>query len=199
MNFLAHLYLSGDSEDLMVGNFIGDSVKGRDFGHYPEEVQHGIILHRAIDRYTDDHDIVRRSTERLRTKYKKYSGVMVDIFYDHFLAQNWRNHHHQELELYVDDFYNMIQSRDYELPARTQMMLPYMMRGNWLYNYQFIEGIARVLHGMSRRTKFDSKMEEGVIELQELKDEFGNDFDEFFPELKSFAQKFIAQEEWTKF
>jgi len=199
MNFLAHLYLSGDSDELRIGNFIADSVKGRDFGHYSEKVQHGIILHRAIDSYTDEHQVVRQSIERLRHKYKKYSGVMVDIFYDHFLARNWDEHHHQDLAFYVDEFYEMIGTRISELPERTQYMLPFMMRGNWLLNYQYYEGIERVLQGMSQRTKFDSRMEEGVADLKSMHREFEQDFNDFFPDLKSFVNTFIEKELWTEF
>ncbi len=199
MNFLAHLYLSGNSDELKIGNFIADSVKGRGFAAFSQEIQHGIILHRAIDMYTDDHPIVRQSIGRLRPKYKKYSGVLVDIFYDHYLALNWNEFHSKSLDTYTQDVYQLLNSRLAELPDRTQMMLPYMIQGNWLLNYQYFDGIGRVLGGMSRRTKFDSGMEKGVHDLKEHYDDFENEFRQFMPDISAFVSNFIEEEKWTKF
>ena len=92
MNFLAHLFLSGEPGELMVGNFIADSVKGNAMNDFSEGIQKGIILHRAIDTFTDSHNEMQKSKERLRPRYKKYAPVITDIFYDHFLAVNWQDY-----------------------------------------------------------------------------------------------------------
>ncbi len=92
MNFLAHLYLSGNDEQLMIGNFIADSVKGSSYKNFPDGIKRGILLHRAIDFYSDNHSVFLKSVERLRPNYHKYAGVIVDIFFDHFLAKNWKEY-----------------------------------------------------------------------------------------------------------
>jgi acyl carrier protein phosphodiesterase len=110
MNFLAHIYLSGDSDELKIGNFIGDFVKASDMKHYNDDINQGIRMHWAIDEFTDHHPVVQESKERLRPKYGHYAGVIIDIFYDHFLAKNWKDYHKKDLRQYVDQQYKMLES-----------------------------------------------------------------------------------------
>jgi acyl carrier protein phosphodiesterase len=190
MNFLAHIYLSGDNEKLMVGNFIADFVKGRAaLEKFESEIAKGIDLHRAIDEFTDTHPIVLKSKVRLRPKYRHYAGVIVDVFYDHFLSKFWNHYHTQPLSEYAAKTYSTIEKYNSILPLDVSRMLPYMIRGNWLVNYSKPEGIQRALTGMSRRTPYESKMDESVHDLLEHYEEFKNEFEEFFPELKSYVQK----------
>src|SRR5580704_12124651 len=108
MNFLAHIYLSGNNHELMIGNFIADFVKGNKKNDYPDGIRKGIELHRAIDDYTDHHEITGRSKDRLRMKYHKYSGVIVDIYYDHFLAANFAQYSPKTLQQYSEDTYHIL-------------------------------------------------------------------------------------------
>jgi len=193
MNFLAHIYLSGKSEQLMIGNFIGDFLRGVKWREYDEEIQKGIRLHRSIDLFTDNHDVVMISKKRLWDKYRHFSGVIVDIYYDHFLAKNWSDFSDTPLNLYVDNFYSMINSHSAILPEKVNHMLPYMMDKNWLLNYANFEGIQEVMNGMSRRTKHDSKMEESVIDLKEDYEGFREDFYAFFPELQNFVKDYLDE------
>lgn len=193
MNFLAHLYLSGDNHKIMVGNFIGDFVKGRNsLEQFDPEIVRGIELHRAIDEFTDSHPIVTVSKNRLRPKYRHYSGVIVDVFYDHFLARNWDTYHQELLPDFADKAYGVIQSHEPILPNEVKFMMPYMIKGNWLVNYAKTEGIHRALSGMARRTPYESKMDEAVVDLKLNYGEFHNEFSEFFPHLNSFSQKFLS-------
>ena len=105
MNFLAHIYLSGNNEKLMVGNFIGDFVKGNQLDSFEKEIKQGVQLHRAIDQYTDSHIVVSQSKDKLREKYRHYSGVIVDVYYDHFLSKNWSHYHAQDLKGFTEEFY----------------------------------------------------------------------------------------------
>jgi acyl carrier protein phosphodiesterase len=182
MNFLAHAYLSGDKPEIMVGNFIADFVKGKQaLEAFETSIRQGIELHRFIDHFTDTHDIVQRSKERLRPKYRHYSAVIVDVFYDHFLAINWNQYHQLPLKKFSQHVYNTVQSFDNILPEGVHHMLPYMANGDWLFNYSKIEGIHGALSGMSRRTPYPSKMEEASVDLREHYDAFRNEFEEFFP------------------
>jgi acyl carrier protein phosphodiesterase len=186
MNFLAHIYLSGSNQKIMTGNFIGDFVKGRHLrDHFETDIARGIEIHRAIDLFTDTHPVVSLSKQRLRPVYRHYSSVIVDVFYDHFLAANWSDYHHQPLPEFAAQSYATIASFDAVLPDNVKHMLPYMVRGNWLVNYAQVEGIHRALTGMSRRTKYISKMDEAVNDLREHYDAFLREFREFFPHLKA--------------
>ncbi len=197
MNYLAHIYLSGDNELVTIGNFIADGIKGNRYKKYDRDIQIGILLHRHIDTYTDAHETVRQSTKRLHEKYSHYSGVIVDILYDHFLAKNWSNYSDTPLEDYVEHFYASLEENFEILPARIQKMMPYMITDNWLLSYASIEGIAKVLAGMNRRTKHKSGMNEAVNELEEFYGEFEEEFTSFFEELINFSKEkrlFLEQE-----
>jgi acyl carrier protein phosphodiesterase len=193
MNFLAHIYLSRDDDEIKIGNFIADSIRGKKYEAYPLKVQKGILLHRNIDTFTDSHPIVRQSTKRLHKNYSHYSGVIVDILYDHFLAKNWKKYSDIPLETFVDDFYHLLKDNFEMLPENVQRMLPYMIHDNWLVSYASIEGITKVLEGMNRRTKNRSKMNLAVVELQEFYDEFEAEFTSFFEELIAFSQQKLQE------
>lgn len=189
MNFLAHIHLSFDDIDLTIGNFIADSVKGAGLPHHSERIKTGIALHRAIDDYTDHHPIVRQSKGRLLKKYGHYSAVLVDIFYDHFLALNWSDYRREALADFAQRHYRLFNERHDDLPEPVQYMLPFMVRHDWLTNYADLQGIQSVLNGMSQRASFQSKMEQATSELRKYHREFGEDFAEFFEELTQFVQE----------
>jgi acyl carrier protein phosphodiesterase len=189
MNFLAHLYLSGNDEQLMIGNFIADSVKGSDYRNYPEGIRKGILLHRAIDFYSDNHPAFLKSVERLRPGYHKYAGVIVDIFYDHFLAKDWDEYSEKPLEQYVREVHALMLKNVVLMPARSLMFLRYAIRTNRLVSYSTPEGIGEVLVGMSRRAKFRSNMELAIKDLQENYSQFEGDFKEFFPDIRRYVRE----------
>ena len=187
MNFLAHIYLSGDNDLIKIGNFMADGIRGKHFESYPLEIQKGIILHRAIDTFTDAHPIFRQSTKRLHENYHHYAGVIVDVFYDHFLAKNWNVYSDEKLDHFVQRFYRSLQDNHINLSERTKGMMPYMIEHNWLVSYQTVEGINRILTQMDQRTKNESKMRFAINELSEFYIEFENEFTEFFEELILFS------------
>ena len=183
MNFLAHIYLSGDNDLIKIGNFMADGIRGKHFETYPIDVQKGIILHRAIDTFTDAHPIFRQSTKKLHEKYHHYAGVIVDVFYDHFLAKNWNTYSDEKLEEFVARFYQSLHDNHNILSEKTKGMMLYMIEHNWLVSYQTIEGINRILTQMDQRTKNESKMRFASQELTEYYEEFEAHFSEFFEEL----------------
>ncbi|WP_338644828.1 acyl carrier protein phosphodiesterase [Flavobacterium sp. KS-LB2] len=187
MNFLAHIYLSGDNDLIKIGNFMADGIRGKHFESYPLEIQKGIILHRAIDTYTDAHPIFRKSTKRLHEKYHHYAGVIVDVFYDHFLAKNWNSYSNEKLDQFVARFYQSLHDNHINLSERTKGMMPYMIEQNWLVSYQTVEGINRILTQMDQRTKNQSKMRFATNELSEFYTQFEEEFTNFFQELILFS------------
>ena len=189
MNFLAHLYLSKNHKNILIGNFIADAVKGKKHENYPKEIQAGILLHRQIDYFTDTHPIVRRSKRRLHERYDHYDGVIIDILYDHFLAKNWLNYSEIPLELYAKNVYSFFQENIGILPPEMQRLLPYMIEYNWLVGYASIAGIEKTLIGMNKRTKGISKMDLAIEDLINHYEDFESDFKSFFEELIKFTEE----------
>ncbi len=187
MNFLSHLYLAGDSEGLIIGNFIADSVKGNAFNKFTPEIQKGILLHRKIDSFTDSHPIVEQSKKRLREKYKKYASVIVDIYYDHYLAINWNLYSDISLNDFTQNIYKIILNNHSVLPEKSVLFTKYMLQHNILFAYSKLDGIEQVLNGMARRARFQSNMEHAILDLKEYYPLFENEFKLFFPELKQFV------------
>jgi acyl carrier protein phosphodiesterase len=192
MNFLAHLYLSGSDPKIKLGNFIGDFVKGKNLAaRFEPDIVKGITLHREIDLFTDLHPVVKQSKDRLRPVYRHYSGVIVDVFYDHFLAYYWQKFSLEPLPDFATQCYRLIQEHESILPDEVNRMLPYMIKGNWLVNYAQIEGIRRALTGMANRTPYPSKMEAASQDLKTHFMDFESEFNLFFPELQKFCMRWI--------
>lgn len=193
MNFLAHIYLSGDNDFIKIGNFIADGIHGKNFSGIHPEIQKGIILHRHIDTFTDSHSIFKQSTKKLHTEYGHYSGVIIDIFYDHFLAKNWVNYSSISLADFTSDFYQLLEKNLHLTPDKTKRMFPYMVSQNWLYAYRSFEGISQILYQMDSRTGFKSKMQFAPKELQAFYPEFESEFTLFFKELQSHVNQQIPK------
>lgn len=184
MNYLAHIYLSGNDIDLRIGNFIADSVRGKDFSMFPHRVGQGIMLHRYIDTFTDSNATVKLSKDLIRGEYGHWSSVIVDIYYDHFLAANWSDYHPQPLDLYVEKFYQDLNDHHSILPEKVQNFMPYMIEHNWLNSYATVEGISRIFNQMNHRTKNRSKMNFAPIELVKYYNEMEGHFRVFMKELQ---------------
>ncbi len=193
MNFLAHIYLSGENELLKIGNFMADGIRGKDFENYPIEIQQGIILHRAIDTYTDAHPVFRQSTKKLHARYHHYAGVIVDVFYDHFLAKNWAQYSDEKLEDFVSHFYQSLHDNYEILSERTKKIMPVMLSENWLVTYKTVDGIEHILTQMDSRTKYLSKMRFSKEELVAYYSEFESDFTKFFKDLQTFTYEKRSQ------
>jgi acyl carrier protein phosphodiesterase len=183
MNFLAHAYLAHPSVPLTIGNFIGDFVKGKQLDVYSPEISRGIMMHRKIDTYTDNHPVFKQSRERIQQTYRHYSSVIIDLFYDHFLARNWMEYSEIPLEQFTSLVYGIIIDHENIIPEQARYMLPYMVKSDWLYNYATIEGIDRSLKGLSRRTRFKSGMEHASKALIRHYDDLEDDFRVFFPDI----------------
>ena len=189
MNFLAHIYLSGNNDLIKIGNFMADGIRGNDYLKFPDQVIKGILLHRQIDTFTDAHPIYRKSKHRLHKKYGHYSGVIMDILYDHFLAKNWLNYSNEKLEDYVSNFYKSLEDNTNIISEKTKSIMPYMITQNWLGSYATISGIEKILFQMDYRTKHRANMQEAIVELKEFYVELEGEFTLFFEELIIFSNQ----------
>ena len=168
----------------MVGNFIADHIKGSTWKKFPEEIKTGILLHRFIDDFTDHHLIVEKSKARLRSQFHKYTPVIVDVFYDHFLASLWSQYADETLFDYSQRVYKIILEQNEILPERTKYMLQFMIKENWLMHYATTEGLNKILTAMSRRAKFENNMHQATAYLESNYDDFKNEFIDFFDVLR---------------
>jgi acyl carrier protein phosphodiesterase len=173
MNFLAHAYLSFGHEGILVGNFVADFVKGKELQRYEKDILIGILLHRP--------------------RFRHYSTVITDIFFDYFLGKYWSRYSDIPLENFVTKTYLIIDDHLGLLPDSFREMFVWMKSQNWLYHYREIEGIQKALSGMSRRTTFDSKMNEAPEVLLEKEAEFELIFFAFFEELETFARLKLSE------
>ncbi|MDE5420966.1 ACP phosphodiesterase [Ancylomarina sp. DW003] len=189
MNFLAHLYLSGESEKIMVGNFIADFVKGRKYENYKSEIREGILLHRSIDSYTDTHPIVSQSGKYFREVYRKYSGVITDLVYDHFLAKNWGLYHKQALPVFVSRCHEAFVKNYLTLPNQVKLFLPFLISSRRLETYAEIEGLRTALNIMVRRTSLPDKTDLGIEILLENYEALESEFHTFMREIITYVSK----------
>jgi acyl carrier protein phosphodiesterase len=190
MNFLAHLYLAKPTAESRIGNMLGDFVTPDMDPQFSPEIQKGIAMHRAVDRFTDSHPIVRISQQRIDKRFRHLKGIMVDIFYDHFLAKNWQQYSDVPLEEFAREVYTQFTEHYAILPPKMQRMMPIMIRGNWLVTYRELRGIRWVLKGMSGRLSSPNLLGEGIVELKKNYSELEADFFEFFEELRTFSHYF---------
>ena len=189
MNFLAHTYLSGGNEEIIVGNFMGDYVKGKNYLLFPEQVKKGILIHRDIDSFTDMHEITRRSKLRLSSRYHKYAGIIIDIFYDHFLASLWDSYSTLPLNEFVSRTYDLLKRNYKVLPDSIKRWFPTFLENNWMMAYTTVEGIELVLERMSANTSLPDHSAFAVEVLSDQYSIFMEDFLEFFPLIVEFLEE----------
>ncbi|MGQ1945861.1 acyl carrier protein phosphodiesterase [Geofilum sp. OHC36d9] len=192
MNYLAHLYLSGNNPEIMVGNFIGDYVKGRNHNKYIQDIQKGIILHRRIDSFTDKHPLVKINAEIFRPLYQRYSLVVIDIVMDHILAKNWERYSEIELKTYVNKAHQILMRRYFSLPPKVKQFLPFLIKSRRLENYQHIEGISKTLNIMATHSSLPNHSIEAVRTIEAHYPFLEENFFLFFDEIRLMSAAFIA-------
>lgn len=187
MNFLAHTFLSGDNANIIIGNFIGDFVKGNRYLKYPEEIRYGILLHRYIDSFTDTHAVVQKSKSRFAPFYHKYAGIIVDILYDHFLSANWDHISRVPLPDMTKRTYDILHEHYDLLPPGAQRIVPSFIFHRWLEAYHTIDGFEHVLERMSVRTSLPDHTKEAMSILKDHYHDFYSEFFDFFPDMITYV------------
>jgi len=188
MNFLAHVYLADGSDDSIVGSLMGDFVKGRLDGRHGDAVTHAIALHRRIDSFTDAHPVVAASRARVSVERRRYAGILVDVFYDHFLARHWDDYSDVALERFTARVYAALRAHHAVLPERLQYMAPRMAAHDWLASYRHLEAVAIALDRMGERLKRGNALLGSAVELEANYAAFEADFRAFFPEVVRFVR-----------
>lgn len=187
MNYLAHLYLAGDDPESVIGSLMGDFVKGRVDPARSPALRHAIMQHRRIDSFTDAHPVVRHSKQRISPEFRRYAGILVDVFYDHFLAAEWRCYAEIPLEAFARSVYDQVNRHFQALPPRMQPSMRYMVANDLLSTYRSVDGIGRALQGIETRLRRPSRLGDAVSELKGAYPGLRSDFTEFFPDLIRFV------------
>ena len=188
MNFLAHAYLSHGNADILTGNMITDFVKGKKQFDYPEMIQIGIQLHRATDRFTDDHEVTQEFKKFYKADYRLYAGAFVDVTYDYFLANDTTYFNSEDALLsFSQTVYGQLESNTHLLPNPFAAMLPYMAKQNWLYNYRALTGIQKSFEGLRRRSKYITETEKAYSIFCNNLPEMEALYQQFFPQLQAFT------------
>lgn len=191
MNLVAHQFLSFNNPSLQIGNLLGEVVKGNKYNDYPEDIKLGILLHRAIDTFTDQHDIVKKSTSYFHQSQNKYAPILVDLMYDYCLINQWSNYQTIPFEYFTSNCYELFHMNYDNFPTRLQVMLDHLLQHNWFKNYSTLEGIQLTLNGISKRTTFDNNLNDALRIMKRYEIEIENDFSLFFPELIAHCKDFI--------
>ncbi|HMP04138.1 MAG TPA: ACP phosphodiesterase [Gemmatales bacterium] len=190
MNYLAHAFLAGDAPEALIGNLMADFVRGKveEMEHLSPGIRQGLLLHRAIDRFTDTHLVVQRSVGRLSPRWHHYAPILVDVFYDHFLAADWNRYASEPLAVFSERVYEILRQYQDVLPPPMQDAMVRMRRQNWFMAYGTIEGIGRALEKLSvriwHRSERVAQLDQAVADLRELHVPLHEDFTVFFPELR---------------
>ncbi|MBD6618678.1 DUF479 domain-containing protein [Komarekiella sp. 'clone 1'] len=203
MNWLAHLFLSELNVESRLGNLLADIVKGSSRQELNLNIQRGIACHLVIDKFTDSHIVVKRSKERIDSDYRRFAGVLVDVFYDHFLAKNWSDYANVSLDEFTAEIYKSFQAYQGQLPVVVNEVITRVVNEDWLRAYRNLTGVENTLARISKRlsmrclrratpTHRPFILTEAIGELTTHYDEFEHDFREFFPELCSHVQNWCA-------
>lgn len=188
MNYLAHVFLADNTPEALVGAMLGDFVKGAAKNNYAPLIQRNIELHRQIDAYTDAHPIVRAAKTVIAPERRRFAGILLDIFYDHYLARHWSRFSPLALPVFTQQVYAALQAHHALLPERLQKMLPYMRAEDWLASYAQVTWIEVTLERLGRRLRPGNPLAGSVAELQQHYARFESDFLTFFPELHARVQ-----------
>ncbi|MDQ2695499.1 MAG: ACP phosphodiesterase [Pseudomonadota bacterium] len=194
MNFLAHLYLAGDDPQALVGGLMGDFVKGRieTLEGLTPGLRQGIVLHRRVDAFTDAHPLVGRSRGRVQPRFRRYAGILVDVYYDHFLARHWQRYAAEPLPAFTARVYRVLAGHYALMPPRMQRSVACMIRDDWLGGYRQLAGVGRALRGIEGRLRRESRLGEAVADLEMNYPALEQDFISFFPLLCAFVAEQTA-------
>ena len=187
MNYLGHFYLSGKQPDVIFGNFIGDVIKGSKWKAFPEAIQKGILLHRFIDDFTDNHPDTKRAKDRIRSHFSITSAIVIDMYFDHFLSLRWNQYYNQSLADFSKETFAKLSHFETEMPSYTGVLYQKMRDEHWLLSYKSIDGIGFALERMGKRVSFKNNWKEAKSVLKDnyllLEDDFHRFFKEIIPEV----------------
>ena len=192
MNFVAHQYLSFKQQSLQIGNLLGETVKGKQYSDFPDDIQKGILLHRSIDTFTDSHEIVKQSSSYFHETQHKFAPIIVDVIYDYFLIKHWNDFSDTPYQKFKLDCYQLFKNEYDNFPKKLQETIFYLLKYDWFENYSTIEGVQKTLKGIGSRAKFENNLHQIIPEFEQYYSMLEKDFLQFFPLLQTHCKNFIT-------
>ncbi len=192
MNFVAHQYLSFKQQSLQIGNLLGETVKGKQYLDFPDDIQKGILLHRSIDTFTDSHEIVKQSSSYFHETQHKFAPIIVDVIYDYFLIKHWNDFSDTPYQKFKLDCYQLFKNEYDTFPKKLQETIFYLLKYDWFENYSTIEGVQKTLKGIGSRAKFENNLHQIIPEFEQYYSMLEQDFLQFFPLLQTHCKNFIT-------
>ncbi|GGF08785.1 Acyl carrier protein phosphodiesterase [Chishuiella changwenlii] len=192
MNLVAHQYLSFGERGIQIGNLLGEIVKGNQYENFSEDVKTGILLHRTIDTFTDEHEIVKRSSSYFYESQHKYSPIVIDVIFDYFLIKHWDKFYKDSFENFKKSCYSLFEKEYDSLPKKLQETIYYLLKYDWFKNYSSIEGVQKTLKGIGNRSKFENNLHQVIPEFEKNYKKLEQDFLEFFPQLINCCQNYLG-------
>ncbi len=193
MNYLAHIFLSNKNPEIMMGNFLGDLIKNKEYRALPLSLGRGVALHREIDHFTDTHPVVLSTINKLEPYHQKYSPVVSDIFYDYLLFKNWSKYSNETVQELANWCYDVINSYQEYIPDRHQAKVKMMVKHNWLLGYGNLETLHQTFLRVKKRARFESHFEFATQHLKDGLEDFNQDFNLFFPDLIKMSTDYIEK------
>ncbi|NOI13864.1 ACP phosphodiesterase [Vibrio hepatarius] len=191
MNYLAHLHIADHCNSNALGNLLGDFVKGNPDNQYDNDVVQGIRLHRFVDSYTDSHELVREARQLFAGKQRRFSGIALDMFWDHCLASNWQQYHDYGLRKFCEQQRVLVsREHDAELPERFTRVTAAMWQGRWMESYQDLENIEYALQRMSNRSPRMGELANCFNTLDKNYADLVKVFKAMYPDVLNAAQRF---------
>ena len=189
MNYLAHLFLAEDDTESLVGSLMGDFHRGGIARELSPALRRGVLIHRRVDSFTDAHPVVRLGKARISPEFRRYAGILLDLFYDHFLARQWTQYAAEPLDAFAERVYAILRRNRDDFPAPMQRSMDYMVRNELLQSYRTVGGIERSLHGIEGRLSRPSRLHAAIAELERNYQVLEGDFELFFPDLIRFTEE----------
>jgi acyl carrier protein phosphodiesterase len=197
INFLAHLILAAPSDASRIGNLLGDFVKGTPEslrGSFPDEVLHGVMMHRHLDRFTDDHPAFKSARSLLAPERRRFAGIIVDVIFDYFLTAHWRQYFPTtDLPEFIDDCYSTLERNPNWLTEDLRTILPRMREENWLHSYGTVEGLTLTFQRISHRSRHTGAIAEAHLDFIAHKQSFEQAFLTFFPDVQKESARLLLQ------
>ncbi len=193
MNFVAHQLLSFNNENLQIGNFLAETVRGKKYKLFPEEIAKGILLHRFIDNFTDNHFLVKELTQLFHPTQKKYSPIVIDVVFDYFLIQHWHKFSDENFVTFTQNTYDLIQRKWVLFPKDLQYMLQVMIHEDWFNNYSSLQGIEKSLSELGNITQFANNLKSSLPVIEQYYEEIESNFLHFFPEILQKSKSFVEE------
>jgi acyl carrier protein phosphodiesterase len=195
MNFLAHAFLAGPDPEAVLGSLMGDFVKGPLRGRFPPALERALAQHRAVDSFTDAHPVVRASRARVAPPHRRFAGIVVDMYYDHFLARDWDAFADEPLAGFTARVYAVLHAHQARLPERLRRIAPSMARLDWLGSYRHVEAVHAALDRMGERLRRGDALLGAGEALLPRYAALRADFHAFFPELVRYARAYGGRAE----